>query len=91
MSNSHAKNFAGVTSSQYSKDAYIPVSEYNQFPRYEMGKNTSSIFLSDPKLMEMIVSLEKCLDELRKRFERQSREKNKNKRTISAINFHCLP
>ena len=51
MSNSHAKNFAGVTSSQYSKDAYIPVSEYNQFPRYEMGKNTSSIFLSDPKLL----------------------------------------
>lgn len=56
MKDSHIDNFVGETSSQVSKEAYVPVSQYNRFPRYVMGNNTSSVFLSDPKLLGNTIS-----------------------------------
>ena len=51
MKENHLNNFSGYTSSVYSKEAYVPVSNYNKLPRYIMGNNTSAVFLTDPKLL----------------------------------------
>ncbi len=56
MKEKHLANFSGGTSSQYSKEVYVPVSNYSNFPRYIMGNNTSSVFLSDPKLLGNTIS-----------------------------------
>ncbi len=56
MDELHIDNFTGETSSQFSKEAYLPVSKYKKFPRYVMGNNTSSVFLSDPKLLGNTIS-----------------------------------
>lgn len=68
--NKSGDNFIGQASSENAKRSYIPISETNDVGNIVLGRNTSSIFATDPKLIGFVAAKQKFVGKMFAGFDR---------------------